>query len=122
MSVVIRFNDGFQWEEFKSSIDKILSLEYPVDVTWDLRHLTRIPWELLSRQVHLMNKIQPKVKAHIKDTVVLLPNKEWKNTLKLLFSIVPPQTPVELKVEEKKLERTKRSRPALRGFFKSRSE
>ncbi len=97
--MVIRVQDGFLWKEFEDVMEKIMSFDEQLDITWDLRALTRVPWEHLGKQINLMVGIQPNVKEHIKDTTILLPTQQWKKVLTAMFRVVPPTTPVKLKVE-----------------------
>ncbi len=98
MSLVIRLRDNFEWEAYEKAVQKILNYQTPVIVTWDLRGLTKIPWKHVSKQINLLLKIEPLTQDHIIKSILLLPNKEWKNILAFMFRFAPPQTPVELSI------------------------
>lgn len=98
MSLVIRLRDNFEWDAYEKVIRKILDYQTPIIVTWDLRALTKIPWKYVSKQINLLLKIEHLTQDHIVKSILLLPNKEWKNVLALIFRLAPPQTPVELSV------------------------
>ena len=93
--------DNFDWPEYEKSIANILEANTPLTVTWDLRSMSRIPWEHVAKQIDLMIRIQPIAQDHISKNIILLPNQKWANTLKFLFGVVPPQSPVELHVAKK---------------------
>ena len=98
MSLVICLQDNFEWEAYEKAIQKILNYQTQVIVTWDLRGLTKIPWKHLSKTVKLLVKIEHLNQDHITKSVLLLPNKEWKKMLNIIFRLAPPQTPVELSI------------------------
>ena len=98
MSLVVRLRDNFEWEAYETAIQKIMNCKHPIVVTWDLRSLTKIPWEHLSKTLGLLVKIESLNQEHITKSILLLPNKEWKKVLKFLFKISPPKTPVELSI------------------------
>ena len=99
MSLVIRLRDNFEWEAYEKAVQKILNCKHPIVVTWDLRALTKIPWEHVSKTLGLLMKIESLNQEHIIKSILLLPNKEWKKVLKFLFRISPPKTPIELSIE-----------------------
>ena len=99
MSLVIRLRDNFEWESYERAVQKILNCKHPVVVTWDLRALTKIPWNHISKTLGLLVKIESSNQEHITKSIILLPNKEWKKVLNTLFKISPPKTPVELSIE-----------------------
>ncbi len=101
MSVIIQVRDGFEWNSYEKAVEEILESATPLLVTWDLRSMTRVPWEHVRKQITLMLRIQPTIETHIKKNVILLPNRSWKNVLDVLFKAVPPKTPVELRVSSK---------------------
>lgn len=99
MSLVIRLRDNFQWDAYEKAVQKILNYQTPVIVTWDLRALTKVPWEHLSKTLKLLVNIEHVPQKHITKSILLLPNKEWKNFLNFIFRLSPPQTPVELSID-----------------------
>ena len=99
MSLVIRLRDNFEWEAYEKAVQKILDCKHPIVVTLDLRALTKIPWESVSKTLFLLVKIESVSQEHITKSILLLPNKEWKKVLKFIFRISPPKTPIELSIE-----------------------
>ncbi len=99
MSLVIRLRDNFEWEAYEKAVQKILNSTHPIVVTWDLRALTKIPWEYVSKTIGLLMSIESLDQNHIIKSRLLLPNKEWKKLLKFIFRISPPKTPIELSIE-----------------------
>ena len=99
MSLVVRLRDNFEWDAYEKVIQKILNYQTPVIVTWDLRALTKVPWEHLSKTLKLLVNIEHLDQEHITKSIILLPNKKWKNILNFMFCLSPPQTPVELSID-----------------------
>ena len=99
MSLIVRLKDNFEWRAYEKTVQKILDYKTPVIVTWDLRALTKIPWEHVYKTIKLLLKIEHLAQDHITKSIILLPNKEWKNVLNFIFRLSPPQTPVELSID-----------------------
>ena len=99
MSLVIRLRDNFRWDAYEKAVQKILNYQTPVIVTWDLRALTKVPWEHVTKTLKLLKKIAHLPQKHIIKSIILLPSKEWKNFLNFIFRLSPPQTPVELSID-----------------------
>lgn len=95
----INFSDGFVWTEYEAALREIFAMGQSIEVTWDVRRLTRFPWEHMKKQIILMNQFPSEIQQHIKKNTILLPNVKWKKALKLVLRIVPPKTPVKLEVE-----------------------
>ena len=102
MSLVVRLKDNFEWKAYEKTVQKIMNYKTPIIVTWDLRSLTKIPWEHVYKTVKLLLKIEHLAQDHIIKSIILLPNKEWKNVLNCIFRLSPPQTPVELSIDSVK--------------------
>lgn len=99
MSLIIRLRDNFEWGAYEKAIQKIMDYQTPVVVTWDLRALTKVPWEHLSKTLKLLGKIAHLPQKHIVKSIILLPSTEWEKILNFIFRLSPPQTPVELSID-----------------------
>ena len=93
---VICLYDEFIWEDYKAQVDKIMKSSGLLSVTWDLSHLTYVPWQHVWKQIALMRHYRPIMAQHIKKNIIILPNKKWKHVLDLIFKIVPPVAPTIL--------------------------
>ena len=112
MSLIIRLRDNFEWEAYEKAVQKLMNYKKPVIVTWDLTSLTKIQWEHVAKTLKLLGKISHLPQEHIVKSIILLPSKEWKNCLNIVFRLSPPQTPVELFIEgAEKTREVRRGKP-----------
>ena len=96
---IISLEDEFIWQEYKEQVDEIMKSQIPLTVIWDLSKLTYVPWKYEWKQIYLMLHYRPIIQQHIKNNIIILPNKEWKKTLEFIFTIVPPVSPTKLHYE-----------------------
>ena len=95
-SYIISLQDGFEWNRYREKVDNIMLSTTQLVVTWDLSHLTYVPWQHVWKQIALMRFYRPIMAQHIKKNIIILPNKKWKHVLDLIFKIVPPVAPTIL--------------------------
>ena len=96
ISYIISLQDEFVWKEYKEQVETIMESRIPLVVTWDLSQLSYVPWVHIWKQVTLMIHYRPIMAQHIKNNIIILPNKKWKEVLEFLFKIVPPVAPTIL--------------------------
>ena len=96
ISYIISLQDNFVWQEYEEQVETIMKSHLPLVVIWDLSHLSFVPWEHVWKQITLMIKYRPIMAQHIKNNIIILPNKKWKGVLEFIFTIVPPVAPTLL--------------------------
>ena len=94
MKIII--TDNIDWNEYKKKVDEIMCSDILLSITWDLSEMTIIPWQYIPKQIELMKYYRPIMPLHIKDNIVILPNKQWKQILEFIFTIIPPIVPISL--------------------------
>jgi len=92
----ISLRDEFEWNRYREKVDNIMLSTTQLVVTWDLSHLTYVPWQHVWKQIALMRHYRPIMAQHIKKNIIILPNKKWKHVFDLIFKIVPPVAPTIL--------------------------
>ncbi len=96
--VRIKISDGFVWSDYEAALREIFAMGRAIEIVWDVRQMTKFPWEHLTKQIVLMTQFPKESQAHIKQNIILVPNVKWKNAIKIVLRLVPPKTPVKLEV------------------------
>ena len=63
----ISLRDEFEWNRYREKVDNIMLSTTQLVVTWDLSHLTYVPWQHVWKQIALMRHYRPIMAQHIKD-------------------------------------------------------
>jgi hypothetical protein len=97
---LIRLYDEFIWENYEAQVDEIMKSSELLSVTWDLSNLSYVPWKYIGSQICLMLRHRPVIAEHIKKNTIILPNRKWLLAIQYIFSIVPPISPTELRIND----------------------
>ena len=97
----IEITDDIKWEDYKQKVDEIMCSNELLTVTWDVSKMTTIPWHYIHKQIELMVYYKLEMSLHIKNNIIILPNKKWIKLLEFIFSIIPPIVPLTLKMRAK---------------------
>ena len=76
----------------------IINAPKPVNVTWDLREMTRIPSPIIiGKQILLLKTNKTKLRNNIIKNTVLVNNEEIKNKVEWIFRhVYNPENPTEI--------------------------
>ena len=94
----IKISDGFVWADYEAALREIFAMGRTIEIVWDVRRMTRFPWEHVTKQIVLMTQFPKEAQAHIKQNTILLPNDKWKKATQVVLRLLPPTTPVKLEV------------------------
>ena len=99
--IVIRVTDQTVFEDYEREVMQRLidAPGPPVHVVWDLRDLTRVPWELLGAQVALMKRIRERIWQRIVKSTIVTSSESTRSFLNAIFSLYTPMRPVQIASE-----------------------